>query len=168
MTTICSHELRKVYSNKNFQLSWLNLQFISYGKINSFKDKKYIFFGYLVPKKYFWNIKRLKISVKTCYFLHFPSSVHCLLISLSTFCNKKLARKIAIKSLLKFAFQLNWWISVFEAIEKAAPLSENEDDLYTNNSREAEEFFLDRFKSYLNNLEVREVLIETENFYRHH
>lgn len=57
---------------------------------------------------------------------------------------------------------------MFEAIEKAAPLSENEDDLYTNNPREAEEFFLDRFKSYLNNLEVREVLIETENFYRHH
>ena len=52
---------------------------------------------------------------------------------------------------------------MFEAIEKAAPLSDNEDDLYTSNPSEAEEFFLDRFKSYLNNLEVREILIETEN-----
>ena len=48
---------------------------------------------------------------------------------------------------------------MFEGIGKAVPLSDNGDDLYTNSPTEAEDFFLDRFKSFLNNLEVREMVI---------
>ena len=47
---------------------------------------------------------------------------------------------------------------MFEAIGKAAPLSDNGDDLYTNSPTEVEDFFLDRFKSFLNNLEVKETV----------
>ena len=47
---------------------------------------------------------------------------------------------------------------MFEGIKKTKPLEETEDELYNdkNYSDEAEEYFLERFRNYMNNQEVRQ------------
>ena len=59
--------------------------------------------------------------------------------------------------LLNFTFsQLDWWITLFGRIRITTPLEENEDELYNdrNYSDEAEEYFLDKFRNFMNNQDV--------------
>ena len=46
-------------------------------------------------------------------------------------------------------FQLKWWTGLFDAIKKTTPISENEGD--KDSRAEAEEFFLDKFRNFMNN-----------------
>ena len=51
--------------------------------------------------------------------------------------------------------QLAWWTSLFEAIIRTTPLSEDRDELYDDNYQaEAEKFILERFRIFMNNKDV--------------
>jgi hypothetical protein len=57
--------------------------------------------------------------------------------------------------------QLKWWTDLYKAIKATSHLSENGDEMRsdTDHQAEAEDFFLQRFRNFMNNKNVSKILI---------